>query len=94
MKKGRRESNRLMGIEDRRRRRKERKKERTRNDGEVEKERKGILGGVGRRKVNIYERWMRSSRVAANANVATILGSIPASSDKVESERRRMKIFV
>ncbi len=62
---------------------KERKKERTRTAGEVEKESKGILGGAGRRKVNIYERWMRSSRVFANATVATILGSIPASSDKV-----------
>ncbi len=59
------------GGEDRRR--KERKKKGSRNDGEVEKERKGILGGAGRRKVNIYERWMRSSRMAANANVAAFL---------------------
>jgi len=47
--------------------------------------------------------WMRSSQVggrdldkwlellAVNANVATVLGSIPVSSDKVESEGRQMK---
>jgi hypothetical protein len=35
---------------------------------------------------------MRSSRVvgAVNAKVATVLGSIPTSSDTVESEGRRM----
>ncbi len=30
-------------------------------------------------------------RLTANAKVATVLGSIPASSDTVESERRQMK---
>jgi hypothetical protein len=43
--------------------------------------------------------WMRSSRVVvrglehltANAAVATVLGSIPASSDTVESEGQHMK---
>ncbi len=42
------------------------------------------------------DEWMRSSRVGrerltANAVVATFLGSIPASSDTVESEGRQMK---
>jgi hypothetical protein len=35
--------------------------------------------------------WMRSSRLTANAVIATVLGSIPASSDTVESEGRQMK---
>jgi hypothetical protein len=43
--------------------------------------------------------WMRSSlvvrawleRLTAHAEVATVLGSIPASSDTVESEGRQMK---
>jgi len=39
--------------------------------------------------------WMKSSwvveRLSANAVVATVLGSIPASSDTVESEGRKMK---
>jgi hypothetical protein len=36
--------------------------------------------------------WMSSSRVVrANAVVATVLGSIPASSDSVESEGRQLK---
>jgi hypothetical protein len=41
------------------------------------------------------KRWMRSSRVVraseANAVVATVLGSISASSDTVESKGRQMK---
>ncbi len=50
--------------------------------------------------VDLAELWMRSSRavdemsrverLAVNANVATVLGSIPASSDTVESEGRQM----
>jgi hypothetical protein len=44
---------------------------------------------------NIGNKWMRSSqwleRLAANAVVATVLGSIPASSDSVESEGRQME---
>jgi len=38
------------------------------------------------------QKWMRSSRVV-NAKVATVLGSIPASSDTVESEGRQMKQY-
>jgi hypothetical protein len=34
---------------------------------------------------------LRLKRLAANAEVATVLGPIPASSDTVESERRQMK---
>jgi hypothetical protein len=34
---------------------------------------------------------MRFGRVTANAEVATVLGSIPTSSDTVESEGRQMK---
>jgi hypothetical protein len=33
----------------------------------------------------------RLERLAANAKVATVLGSIPASSDTMESEGRQMK---
>jgi hypothetical protein len=43
-----------------------------------------------------YIKWMRSSlqwleRLTANAEVASVLGSIPASSDAVETEGRQMK---
>jgi hypothetical protein len=35
--------------------------------------------------------WMRSSRLAVNAKVATVLGSIPATNDTVEFEGRQLK---
>jgi hypothetical protein len=46
--------------------------------------------------VRYYSLWMTSSRVqlehlTANAKVATVLDSNPASSDTVESEGRQMK---
>ncbi len=48
------------------------------------------------RYVNVEKMWMRSNRVLdwliANAEVTTVLlGSIPASSDTVESERQQLK---
>ncbi len=40
----------------------------------------------------VDEMWpMRLERLTANAVVATVLGSTPASSDTVESEGRQMK---
>jgi hypothetical protein len=36
-------------------------------------------------------RMVRAQRLAVDAKVATVLGSIPASSDTVESEGRQMK---
>ncbi len=43
--------------------------------------------GLGRQNPG-GQKWMRSSRMV-NAKVATVLGSIPASSDTVESEGGR-----
>ncbi len=43
-------------------------------------------------KIYFFEQWMRSSpMLTANAEVATVLGSIQAFSDKVKSEGRQMK---
>ncbi len=43
-------------------------------------------------KIYFFEQWMRSSpMLTANAEVATVLGSIQAVSDKVKSEGRQMK---
>jgi hypothetical protein len=57
----------------------------------------------GREWMRSGREWMRSGRVVdeiyrlerltANGKVTTVLGSIPASSDTVESEGRQMKQF-
>ncbi len=53
-----------------------------RHEGNTEEENKGFV---------VFKRNSTDQRLTANAEVATVLGSIPASSDTVESEGRQMK---
>ncbi len=51
-----------------------------------------IVIGLRCVRINVYPLiYLIITRLTANAEVATVLGSIPASSDTVESERRQMK---